>query len=110
MGSNERGSEDGREEEEEEEEEKGMRAGREERRSDSRLLSGVPLTPSPTGRCSLPTSGGVSSGLRCPPRAVPPPARPCCGAGLPRRSPPRSFSLSPSRSFHTWSLVPLNTV
>ncbi|KAK9541376.1 hypothetical protein VZT92_001422 [Zoarces viviparus] len=59
------------EEEEEEEEEKGMRAGREERRSDSRLLLGVLLTPSPMGCCSLPTSGGVSSGLRCPFGAVP---------------------------------------
>lgn len=36
-----------------EEETKGMRAGGEERRSDSRLWSGVPPTPlSPTGRCS----------------------------------------------------------
>ena len=61
------------EEEEEEEEEKGMRAGCEERRSDSRLLPGVPLTPSPMGCCSLPTSGGVSSGLRCPFGAVPAP-------------------------------------
>lgn len=72
------------------EEERGMRAGRKERRSDSRLLSGVPLTLSPMGCCSLPTSGGVSSGLRCPFRAVPAPV--CLGVWC--RHSPYSFSLS----------------
>lgn len=57
-----------------EEEERKTRSGREERRSDSRLLLGVPLTPVPRRYCLFPTSGGVSSGLRCPFRAVPAPA------------------------------------
>lgn len=72
MGSNERGREDGgggggR----------GVRVGCEERRSDSRLLLGVPLIPSPMRCCSPLTSRDVSSELRCSFRAVPPPV--CLG-------------------------------
>ncbi|CAB1444222.1 unnamed protein product [Pleuronectes platessa] len=80
--------------EEEEEEERGMRAGCEERRSDSRLLSGVPLTPSPVGgscfhEVSLQGSG-VPSGL----------SQLLCGSKLPQAlSSSSSLFLSVSQSF-----------
>jgi len=78
-------------EEEKGEEGEGTRVGSEERRSDSRLLLGVPLTPSPRRCCSLPSSGGVSSGLRCASGAVP--------ALVPCEAPQTLFSLSVCEPF-----------
>ena len=58
---------------------RGMRAGCEERRSDSRLLSGAPLTPSPRRCCSIKEE---SLQAQVSLQGCPTSCAPRCGAGL----------------------------